>query len=172
MPESTSDASILIATSFQALNRAIQDNKETIVCDATVVILFAAFFIEANLNHIIDTLNKKEEMLDFLYGKKRPRHPGLEAKLRWFFNEFIETLPSDKKLRAEKLEISFVGFSKIHTFRNDVSHGTINLSIAKDAEEIRQQAKNIVNKLYDIVTTKTGAPIPRDKTYMDAISSA
>ena len=60
MPEVTSHASILIATSFQALDRVIKDNKETEICDSTIVILFAAFFIEANLNHIRNVMNKKE----------------------------------------------------------------------------------------------------------------
>jgi hypothetical protein len=182
MPEGTSDASILIATSFQALNRVIQDNTETMVCDSTVVILFAAFFIEANLNYIIHTLNREEEMLDFLYGKRRrgTKHPGLQYKLKWFYSKFVDTSFSDEENKSlkgkitEKLEVIFPGFEKIHEFRNEISHGKIDLSLAnrKDAEEIRQQAKNIVDKLYDVIVEKTGIKIPRDITYMSAIASS
>jgi len=53
MPEATEDAVFLIATSYQALGRASVGDDETMTCNCTVVLVFAAFFIEANLSHII-----------------------------------------------------------------------------------------------------------------------
>lgn len=59
---------------------------------------------------------------------------------------------------------------KIHQFRNDISHGKLDLSVTnrEDAEELRQQAKNIVNELFDI-TAKEDYNIPRDIPYKHAI---
>ena len=180
MPEASSDASILIAVSWQALNRTIQSNKETVVCDSTVAILFAAFFIEANLNHIIDKLGKKEEMLDFLYGKKRrgKKHPGLQDKLAWFYNSFIENSPIVTKDQMykdgirERLREKFPGFDVIYEFRNKISHGEIQKTVAnrENAEILRQQAKDIVNEFFDIVAAKTGYNISRDVTYKSVIT--
>jgi hypothetical protein len=65
MAEGNKDAMILISTSWQALNRANQQNQQTLLCDCTVATLFAVFFIEANLNLIIDEINLKEEMHSF-----------------------------------------------------------------------------------------------------------
>jgi len=180
VPEGTIDATILIATSFQALNRAIHDDNEwTMVCDSTIVILFAAFFIEANLNYIVDQLTKHNEMLDFLYGKKRrgEKHPGLQDKLGWFYNQYIETSKTDNSKQMynngiiRKIRDKFPGFEQIYLFRNNISHGKVDLSIAnrKDAEELRQQAKDIVNELFNIVA-QTGCTIPREITYKSAIS--
>jgi hypothetical protein len=59
MAEGSKDAMILITTSWQALGRAIQNNPETIICDCSVVTLFAGFFIEANLNYIVEELDVK-----------------------------------------------------------------------------------------------------------------
>jgi hypothetical protein len=173
MPEGTPDASILIAISFQALNRVIKDNKETEISDSTVVILFAAFFIESNHNYIVNFLKKEDEMLNFLYGKNRKvkKYPGLQLKLKWFHNEFIKTLSSeDKKKITKKLDLEFPSFEKIYKFRNKISHGEVDLSLAnrKDAEDLRQKAKNIVDKLYEIVKDKTGIKIPRDTSYKTA----
>src|SRR5215208_6978019 len=161
MPEASSDATILIAVSWQAFNRTIQNNEETVICDSTIVILFATFFIEANLNHIIDTLGKKEELLSFVYGKKcrGEKHPGLQDKLGWFYNSFIENSPvviRNQMYRdgiKEKLREKFPGFDEIYEFRNKISHGEVNKATAnrKTAERLRQQAKDIVNELFDIV---------------------
>ena len=81
MAEGTKDAMILISTSWQALGRASQRNPETLICDCTVVTLFASFFIEANLNYIIEKLNMKKEMIKFLNNNQ---YPGLQDKLGWF----------------------------------------------------------------------------------------
>ena len=180
MPEGTTDATILIATSFQALNRVIQDKKDTMVCDCTIVILFAAFFIEANLNHIIDQLDKHQEMLDFLYGKKRhgEKYPGLQDKLGWFYNQYIEKSKVLNKTQMrenginKKLVEKFPGFEKIYQFRNNISHGKVDLSMTnrETAEELRQKAKNIVHQLFDIAAAETGYTISRDITYKNAVS--
>ncbi len=177
MPEATSDAAVFIAASFQALNRVLQENEETIVCDSTVVILFAAFFLEANLNHINSELGLEKEMLDYLYGKKRKgkKYPGLLAKMKWFYNKFIREIDFSKSSHEikEDLEIEFPGFNQVHGFRNKISHGKLDLAIAnrEDAEKIRKQIKNIVNKLYNTTFSKTGIKISREKTYKEAISS-
>jgi hypothetical protein len=180
MPEGTTDATLLIATSFQALDRVIKDNKETMVCDSTIVILFSAFFIEANLNYIIEQLSKYDEMLDFLYGKKRrgEKYPGLQDKLGWFYNSFIENSPAVNRHQMysdgikEKLHEKFPGFDLIYDFRNKLSHGEVNKAIAnrKYAEKLRQQAKDTVNELFDIVAAKTGYNISRNVTYKNAIT--
>ena len=57
MPEASEDATILIAISFQALQRLETRNKATEICDCTITILFAAFFVEANLNYILYKIN-------------------------------------------------------------------------------------------------------------------
>jgi hypothetical protein len=80
MPESTSDASILIAISHQAQNRARLGDRFTILCDCTVMIVFAGYFIEANLNHIIEVMGKEKEVLEF-WGHKEGR--SLVFKTNW-----------------------------------------------------------------------------------------
>ncbi len=40
---------------------AIRGNKETLICDCTVVILFAGFFIESNINYIVEEINMKQK---------------------------------------------------------------------------------------------------------------
>ena len=179
MPEASSDATILIAISWQALNRTIRNDEETMVCDSTVVILFAAFFIESNLNYIVDKLERKEELLGFLYGKKRrgKKYPGLQDKLSWFYNFFIQSSPAVNRDQMynneikEKVRDNFPGFDEIYEFRNKISHGEVQKTIAnrKDAERLRQQAKDIVNELYRLVATTTGLNISRDVTYKDTI---
>ena len=60
-------------------------NKETLICDCTVVILFAGFFIESNLNYIVEEINMKQNMTKFLNMK----YPGIQDKLGWYYNEFV-----------------------------------------------------------------------------------
>jgi hypothetical protein len=179
MPEGNEHAAILIATSYQALNRAIQENPDTLITDCTVLILFAGFYVEATLNHIFKFLDKDIEA--FPYSEKSNRgkkYPGLKDKLAWFYNEFIEENKASnwselKKRRIySKTEGMFPGFSEIHKFRNDISHGEINHS-AKSleiAKRLRQQAKDLVGQLYSITSSK-GYNVPRLVTYKDAITS-
>lgn len=174
MPEVSEDATILLAISWQALGRAKNGDERTILCNCTVVIVFAAFYIEANLNHIIRTMNKTKEMKTFLKNK----HPGIQDKLAWFYNCFVAwSFASDKKqLYAkgikQKLRKKFPGLNRIYKFRNDISHGKIDRSIANsvDTEKIRNQTKEIVDELFKIATKAGGHEIPRTITYMEAIS--
>jgi len=78
MPKVSKDASLLIATSYQALRRAERGDKSTEITNCVVVILFAGFFIEENLNVIIKEMKKFNEMKKFLGGKE---HPGLLDKM-------------------------------------------------------------------------------------------
>jgi hypothetical protein len=168
MPEASHDATITIATSWQALGRAETSDERMIISNCTVAIVFAAFYIEANLNHIIERMGKTYEMMEF-YGY----HPGLRDKLAWFYIKFC----ADDKMKAKKeiykeLIPRFPGFDGIYSFRNSVSHGEIDRSLAnpEDAKRLRTQAKAIVNDLFNIAK-QNGYEIPRGITYEAAISS-
>jgi hypothetical protein len=179
MSEGSEHAAILIATSYQALNRAIQANPETLITDCTVLILFAGFYVEATLNHIFDSTNKNIEA--FPISQTNPHgksYPGMKDKLTWFYNEFIEDnrATSWNKIRedriAEKAINMFPGFSELHDFRNDISHGIVNESAKSlaTAQNLRQNAKDIVGRLYAI-TSEKGYIVPRLVTYRDAIAT-
>lgn len=171
MPEVSEDATILLAISWQALGRAKDCDESTMLCNCTVVIVFAAFYIEANLNHIIQMMNRTKEMEKFCGNK----YPGLQDKLAWFYNCYVSRLKAcNKRLLyfsgiKRKLRNTFPGFNKIYNFRNNISHGHIDRSIANsvDAEKIRNQAKDIVNEIFKIAA-KAGHDIPRTITYEDA----
>lgn len=183
MSEGNNDASVLIATSFQALNRviAIDSNPDRLITDCTVLVLFAGFYVEATLNHIFEQTGKEEELRLFPATsscKRKKNHPGLRDKLVWFYNEFVEQTKAtnwtdlnhndiDKKLNEK-----FPGFSDLYKFRNDISHGHINQSAKSldTAQLLRQQAKDIVNQLY-IITTDKGYVVSRDIKYRDALAS-
>jgi len=47
MPEVTPDATLIIATSWQALSRAETGDERASICNCTVIIVFAAFFTVA-----------------------------------------------------------------------------------------------------------------------------
>jgi len=175
MPEATEDAAFLIATSWQALGRARQGDERTEKCDCTVILVFAAFYIEANLNHFIEAMGDTDEMMLFL----RPaRHPGLEPKLAWFYNKHVAGGVAKTRDDLHEPEFRegflarFPGFDEIHSFRNGVAHGTIDKGIAslESAKALRQQAKDIVDSLYDIAAT-AGHPIDRVTTYEMAVES-
>jgi hypothetical protein len=181
MSEGSDHAAILIATSYQALNRAVQGNKDTLITDCTVLILFAGFYIEATLNHILESTELQKQMDAFplrQHSHNRRNYPGMKDKLAWFYNEFVEesTASNWDDIRTSgieaKLRTRFPGFSEIHRFRNDISHGRIN-ETAKSlatAQRLRQQAKDIVTQLY-IITSNKGYTVPRLITYRDAIAS-
>ena len=181
MPEGSKDASILIATSWQALSRAFQnamnDNGDALICDCTIIILFAGYFIESNLNNIIEKLNKTEDMKKYL-GIKKHKYPGMLGKFAWFYNQYVARAKASNKEQMYKNGVKgklgrrFPGFNKIYNFRNDISHGRINRSVAnlQDAIILRQQAADIVKELFRI-TEKAGHIIPRDIDYWTAISS-
>lgn len=174
MPEGSKDATILIATSWQALNRAITGQQLTQLCDCTVVILFANLFIEANLNDIVGRLHRRKAMKAFLNGS---RYPGLQEKLSWFYNEFVartrlsRSTPRFRKGVKTKLRRRYPGFATLYRFRNDISHGKIN-PVARSLQEtvrLRQQAKDIVDDLFHVIA-RTGHPLDRDVTYQAALT--
>jgi hypothetical protein len=179
MPEGSKDAAILIAVSFQALNRALKENQDTLLSDCTVVVLFAGFYVEATLNHIFASANK--DIKTFPLSEKKPHgknQPGLQDKLAWFYNEFIEDPKATnwkeikRKKIYKKLASTFPGYTDLCDFRNDLAHGKVN-ETAKSlptAEMLRQQAKDLVSQLYAIASMK-GYSVPRIETYRDAIAS-
>ena len=179
MSEGSEHAAILIAASYQALNRAIQDDPRTLVTDCTVVILFAGFYVEATLNHIFDSTGKKINEFPLNQGTSRGKpHPGMKDKLTWFYNEFVEENRatnwreiSDKGITDKAID-RFPDFSELHGFRNDICHGRIN-ELAKSlesAQSLRQKAKDMVRCFYEI-TLEKGYEVPRLITYSNAINS-
>ena len=174
MPEGSVDATILLATSWQALKRATNDGDRTLICNCTVVVVFAAFFIEANLNHIVEDMGKTDEMIRFLGSP----YAGLQHKLAWFYNRFVAKSKAATKREMydngieRKLRRKFPGFDEIYNFRNNISHGIIDRSTANlnDAKRLRASAKTIVENLFKI-SAKAGYEIPRSITYEVAITS-
>ena len=174
MAEGSKQAAILIATSFQALNRAFEGRQETLISDCTVLILFAGFFIEATLNHIIDHIGQSRQMRAFLHK----RYPGMQDKLAWFYNEFVGRIraPTKKELFDQGIESKlgrrFPGFPELYRFRNDISHGEINVSATSlaRARRLRQQAKDLVGELY-LIAEGAGHKVPRLVTYKAAVAS-
>ena len=179
MPEVSKDASLLIATSYQALKRAEMGDKSTEITNCIVVVLFAGFFIEENLNVIIKEMKKTTELMKFS-GKK---HPGLLEKIAWYYNSYAapqklsnkkELFRKDSKgklLIMRELEENFPGLEEIHEFRNKVAHGKIiRLANLENAKRLRHQAKLISNKLFKIAS-KQGYEIPRNITYQTATTT-
>src|SRR3972149_7536449 len=144
MPEGSKQAAILIATSFQAMNRAAQGRKDTLVSDATVMTLFAGFYTEAPLNYIADFTGNAPAMTDFL---KKP-YPGMQDKLAWFYNTYVarQKVPNRGQLYARgieaKLRRKYPGFAELYKFRNDISHGQVNKCAASmpTAHRLRKRA--------------------------------
>ena len=175
MPEVSRDATILIATSWQALTRAIGQSRDTLLCDCTIVILFAGFFIEANLNDLIERLGQEHQMTAFLNNNP---HPGLQDKLAWFYNEYVARRKARNKSELVKNRIyrkirrKFPGFAELYRFRNDISHGVINRTAGslEKTKKLRQHAKVMVESLFDIAG-KAGHHIERRTTYWEAIAS-
>jgi hypothetical protein len=178
MPKGDEHAAILIATSFQALNRAVSGKPDTLLTDCTVLVLFAGFYVEATLNQ---QSGKEPELRRFPLSKTKTngkQHFGMQHKLSWFYNEFIDQTKATNwddiyanDIEA-KLREKFPGFAEIYKFRNDISHGKINQSAKSlaTAMQLRQQAKEIVAQLYRIINEKgyDVTPIP---PYRDALSS-
>jgi hypothetical protein len=173
MPEAGRHAPILIATSWQALGRAQYEGQDRLVCNCTVVVLFAGFYVEANLNHIVRVLRLRNRMKTFTHGNK---YPGLQDKLAWFYNDFVSPnrAPDLRTAKQQgiyrKIRHRFPGFSRLYRFRNDISHGVINSSgrSLAEAQRLRQQAKDIMSDLFAIARQR-GHRIRRDTSYFDAI---
>jgi hypothetical protein len=175
MPEGTPDAAILIAISWQALNRAIRGSAKTRIADCTVLILFAGFFIEANVNYIVDQMNKTNEMRNFIGTP----YPGLQDKLAWYYNIFVARKKASTRNQMyqmgikAKLRRKFPGFATIYKFRNEISHGRVNRTAnsVSDAKHLRIQCKAIVDDLFDIAA-RVGYSIKRVTTYDEALAIA
>lgn len=118
-------------------------------------------------------MNKDREMHAFM-----GRHPGLQNKLAWFYNNYVAKTKAINKTQLfdsgieSKLRKKFPGYDKIYQFRNNISHGVIDRSLANldDAKKLRMQAKVIVDELFKIAE-KADYHIPRTITYEVAISS-
>jgi hypothetical protein len=174
MPEGSKQAAILIATSFRAMNRAARGREETLVSDATVLILFAGFYVEATLNYIADITGNGPTMAKFL----EKRYPGMQDKLGWFYNTYVARRKASSRDQLFKMGIKtklrrkYPGFAELYKFRNDISHGQVNKCAASlvTAMRLRQNAKDLVATLYD-ATSKAGLDVPRITTYQEAIAS-
>ncbi len=79
----------LISIGWQALNRAIRRNDDTELCDCTIIKLFTGFFIEANLNYIIQYIKMTQQMSQFYHTENKNSYPCLQQKLGWFYNQFV-----------------------------------------------------------------------------------
>jgi hypothetical protein len=181
MSEGSEHAAILIAASYQALYRTALDIPDTLLTDCTILVLFAGFYVEATLNHILEQSGQKAKLQQFPLSKRNhqgKKHPGMQDKLAWFYNEFMDQTRATNWRElydggiVVKLGEEFPGFVELHEFRNDISHGEINQSAKSldTAKRLRQQAKDLVNKLYDI-THEKGYDVSRLMTYHDALAS-
>ena len=181
MPEISDNAAIFIATSFQAYKRAEIGDSATIICNCTVSLVFAGFYLEENLDMIIRCLKKDDEIRKY-FGYKESKPVGMLYKLAWFYNSYVSkpSIPKDALLRKSetgkylilsKLNEKFPGFERLYQFRNDIAHGKINrFANFKDTHVLRQQAKDIVSELIKIANQHVDKPIFRMTTYFDAIS--
>ena len=173
MPEAGRHAPILIATSWQALGRALNEGPDTRICNCTIVVLFAGFYVEANLNYIVRVLKLRNRFKAFM---GRTRHPGLQDKLAWFYNDFVapSSAPDLKTARRQginrKIRRRFSGFAGLYRFRNDISHGVINSSgrSLPKAQHLRECAKDIVAELFAILEHR-GHKVRRATSYWKAI---
>jgi hypothetical protein len=91
---------ILIAISWQALNRALSGRADTTLCDCTVVILFAGFYLEADLNDLIQRLGRTREMRASL----KKQTPGLGDKLASFYNEYVARVKASVRTTSSERE--------------------------------------------------------------------
>lgn len=168
MPEATADAAILIAASYQAMNRAATGDPRTQLCDCTVTVAFAGFYIEANLNHIIAELGRQDDLKQ-AYGL----NAGLKSKLAFLYAEYVASMPLAKSEIYESLELEFPGITEISDFRNDICHGTMNQDVARSLPktlELRQRAKDVVSRVFTGVNDRTGKDLQRTLvTYWQAL---
>ena len=179
MPEAGKHAPVLIAISHQAREQQIASGDPlTLRANCTIIIVFAAFYIEATVNAIVDQMDVRPKMESFLNPENNKyAHPGMQAKLAWFYNEFVATEKAADKSELGKmgiydqLEPKFPGYAEIRDFRNDVSHGKIGPAaddLAK-ALALREQAKAIRAELYAI-GKRHDPKVDPDTTYWDAIT--
>ena len=179
MLEGSKDATILIAISYQALNRQLwARDPNTQKANCIVTILFAGFYIEATIDYIVAEMNMRSQMRSFLNpSNDLYYHPGIQPKLCWLYNEFEANKRATSKGHIRRLDIygkirrKFPGFAKLYKFRNDVSHRRINRAAVslQETQVIRDQAEKIMNLLYTIAR-RHKPDIKIDTTYWDAIT--
>lgn len=172
MAEVSDNAAIFIATSFQAMERAkfgIPPNSETV--NLMVSLVFLGFYLEENLDVIIEKLNKRGELVK-LFGEKEF---GLKYKFGWFYNSYIAPSKLEKSTKlfmnnlVKNLDARFQGFEKIYNFRNPVSHGKIKHSLSiPDVYKLRERAKFITSELLEIISQKEGVVIKKNISFKDA----
>jgi hypothetical protein len=160
MPEYTLDQVILLAASWQALERIRIGENATFITDCVSVKLYAAYYIESSINFILLSMNLSDEINQFT-SNTNFEYCGLTDKLLFYYNKFIANPQRDKKkdypdnkVVDKILETEFPGFLEIRKFRNDLSHGIIkypegSLTYA-EVEIFRKKAKEIVEKLEQI----------------------
>jgi len=179
MPEAGKHAPVLIAISHQARERQrASGDPDTLRANCTVIIVFAGFYLEATVNAIVDQMNMRPNMEVFLNPNNLQHyHPGMQAKLAWFYNEFVATKKAANKNEFGKMKIydqlesKFPGYVEIRDFRNGVSHGKIGQAADSlaDALALREQAKDIRAELFAI-GKRHDPNVDRDTTYWDAIA--
>jgi hypothetical protein len=122
---------ILIAINWQALNRALARDPGTQECDCAVVIVFAGFYLEADLNDLIHRLGRESDMRAFL---RRP-HPGLQDKLAWFYNEYVARSKTENRDELfergveQKLRRRFPGFAELYRLARIVDFPTVGSTV-------------------------------------------
>lgn len=184
MSEADKTTMTLITTSWQALQRAeLKENfglltvsEKTKLCDCISTIVFATFFLEANLNCILDYMcehgKSKKSSKDF---------GGLGSKLKFFYSEFVLKSQIETVEVIEKIDTMFLGFKKIYGFRNDVAHGRLDSiqpyekihdlnQLFIEVENLRNLTKKIVDWLFKIAKGE-GCDIPRETNYKDVIDN-
>lgn len=164
MPELNEDLACFIATSWQAMGRVIHGAEETKAVDLTVMMVFAAFYVEGNISGIVREMGQHDVM-----EEKIGKRAGFEKKLSWFFSKFVEDITSKKwPQRMDKLNDRFPGIREVIGFRNDVSHGSLDRSKLNldSAKRLRQNAKNTVKELINIAE-QSGTRIEQVTTYRD-----
>jgi len=87
MAEVSENAAMLITVSFQALQWAEIDlPPKSKPINLMVSLLFLAFYLEQNIDVIIQWLNKKAELEKFNNNKTGL---GLQNKFGWFYNYYV-----------------------------------------------------------------------------------
>ena len=108
------------------MNRAAAGDPSTQLCDCTVTVAFAGFYMEANLNHLIAELGRESDLKQ-AYGP----NAGLKSKLAFLHTEYIASAPLARKDVYDRLEIEFPGITELANIRNDICHGAMNQTVAQ-----------------------------------------
>jgi hypothetical protein len=182
--EVSKDAMWLITVSWQALKRAEREEVEKDevgrICDCTVVLAFAGFFVEATLAHIIEALGEWEKMLEFLDMHKTPfPTPTLFNRFQWFYNKRLSNTPVAKKSQLPArdemmtlLEAEFPGIRTLFEFRNSVAHGTMHKVVLDLGQtvELRKKAKAIASKLRETASAGSKTLVSADVGFKEAFT--